>query len=239
MCAALVLRGNIRDAFTTSQLRSFVALCASHFKTLHVYAQTWENNFETATHKAYHYDTSIASDRAAIDSYLGPTLAKHIQFHTTIRKSDIRLVGAIHGAIPGTPKVQRQGWKNMWFGKWKVMQAVVSSGVAYDVVINTRWDLFTRFAAYHAFSGSKFTVQRAFAFATQSPGLPVEQAVDRPQCNDNLYKGTPEALMRLATTFHLHLDDVTSRVKLTTTAHEEYVQAIVRRINAQGVQKTL
>jgi uncharacterized protein YoxC len=134
-----IIRGHIRESFQNKKLLEFL-LKIDKLYDIDIYIHTWNvfsngiswrdiptNINSVTTDKIYEYFTDV----------LKPKI-KHIIIDDD---SKIELIGNIDGKICAAPK---KGWKNMWYGQYKIIQYIKDNMVDYnnELIINMRFDLF-------------------------------------------------------------------------------------------------
>jgi len=149
-------------------------------------------------------------------------LIKYIQIDTD---ENLPLVGKVNGTI-GISGAPIKGWKNMWYGKYSLLQKIAEENNPTSIVINTRFDILTVAKNNCATIRDSFTEQsiidfmdahlqstfkeNAFMFEQEHVGI------------DNVYIGSVKTNLELASHFHNHLDSILEKYP-NIRSHEKMV----------------
>jgi hypothetical protein len=135
----LLLRGHIRNSFDNEELYNFIKILSS-IVDIDIYIHTW-NIVQNSI--SYRNIVTINKNIGENEIYtyfkdLRP-LIKHI-----IIDDDTKIV--LNGELTGNlchTTLPRKGWKNMWYGIYRIMN-YINDNVSHDeIVINTRFDILT------------------------------------------------------------------------------------------------
>lgn len=134
-----IIRGHIRESFQNKKLLDFL-LKVERLYDIDIYIHTWnvfsngiswrdipQNINTVTTEQIYTYFTNVLKNKI-----------KHIIIDDD---SKIELIGSTDGKISGAPK---KGWKNMWYGQYKIIQYINDNVKNYnnELIVNMRFDLF-------------------------------------------------------------------------------------------------
>jgi prefoldin subunit 5 len=134
-----IIRGHIRESFQNNKLLDFL-LKIERLYDIDIYIHTWNvfsngiswrdvpKNINTVTtDQIYEYFTEVLKHKI-----------KHIIIEDD---SKIELIGSVDGKVIGAPK---KGWKNMWYGQYKITQYMKDTMTNYnhELIVNMRFDLF-------------------------------------------------------------------------------------------------
>jgi hypothetical protein len=134
-----IIRGHIRESFQNKKLLDFL-LKVERLYDIDIYIHTWnvfsngiswrdipQNVNTVTTEQIYTYFTNVLKNKI-----------KHIIIDDD---SKIELIGSTDGKVCGAPK---KGWKNMWYGQYKIIQYINDNMNKYnnELIVNMRFDLF-------------------------------------------------------------------------------------------------
>jgi hypothetical protein len=117
----------------------------------------------------------------------------------------MQLHGNLVGHLPGN-KCPVVAWKRMWAGKRKLIDTIAESGVQYDKVINTRYDLFT----HHLCLTSEPLLMRIFN-SPHTLNFKYPTYTRNPVGLDNFYVGQLHEMQKLIHSFDDRLDEIIPR----------------------------
>jgi len=135
----VVLRGHIRDAFTHSKLYDCIQALSQQY-TLRIFIHTWTRVASNVSWRTIHADNTPVTD-ALIRDYFRD-MASHIACILIDDDTQIQLHGTRDGFV-GSSNLPMVGWKNMWYGMHRAVQACVENPVPRVLVVNFRFDSFT------------------------------------------------------------------------------------------------
>jgi len=137
---ALILRGHVRQTFTTSTLYDFIRnLCNTY--DIDIYIHTWKTLQTGISWRYIKIDRSEITMRH-INNYFN-NLSVNIKYAIIEDEENIKLIGSTNGYISSS-LMPKRGWKNMWYGKYQIIDYIKKNvNINYDCVINSRFDLFT------------------------------------------------------------------------------------------------
>jgi hypothetical protein len=140
---ALLLRGHIRNSFENNRLNEFITFLFKKYGYFHIYIQTWKNIENKPGHSwRTVYDVKQEIKKKDIKNYFEKKyLIKHIMILDDTMIDD-ELEGDVCGIIPNT-LANKKGWKYMWYGKFQIAKHIYETKQKYDLVINTRFDIFS------------------------------------------------------------------------------------------------
>lgn len=143
---AIALRGHIRDGLTDSRLRQFIEKL-THLRgldELHIYCHSWAEHEAKSSYRELERDVVLKVTPQLIKHYFGKNIREHnIKSVEIADDKKLKLKGNLEGTILPKSPLPIVAWKRMWAGKRKLIDTIYDSGISYDKVINTRYDLFT------------------------------------------------------------------------------------------------
>ena len=195
---AITLRGHIRDGFTNNDLNKFI-LALSSIYDLDVYCQTWHENEAKKSYRALNRQNISCVTPEIIRKYFSyPITDIKIQ-----KETDFRIKGRWKGNVSRTP-MPIINWKYMLRGMLNATEMCLNK--QYDLVINTRYDFFTRFGENSEFKNNicpkKYSnndlVKQLKNFDPNKVNWLVESTSGPYKwCIDNFYFGTQDKLHEL------------------------------------------
>lgn len=194
----VVLRGHIRNSFQTRTLYFFLKRISASVPNVRLYIHTWNVAANsTSWRHVPRDDTPVTED--VVRAYLGDLSVRHI-----IVDDDrfITLHGNLDGKVART-KMPVLGWKNYWYGQFRILHHLAQHEKSSDTVLSCRFDVFD--------NSNSFALEAAVSFA-QRHAVPLQRNVfllDQPfRGMDNLYAGSVRTVYALCEQFHFRLDQV-------------------------------
>lgn len=215
MKIAFGLRGHIRDGLYDRQLKDYLTKLSNSRRTeIDIYCHTWKENEAKSSYRSLNRDTVFKVTPNLIKNYLGTDLYPNIKNVTISDDSKLKLSGDLDGKVTERSPLIKLPWKRMWAGQYSLMNKIANSGVAYDYVINTRYDIFTnKLCGY-----SNLSLSRLLQF----DGYPLRFLRRDMLGIDNYIIGNVQTMYNLIEDFHLKLDDICSSYT-GLKVHEELV----------------
>lgn len=197
----LILRGHIRNSFETRALYDLVKAIHTVTPGLRIYIHTWNIFANGVSWRKMDTDTRKVN-KEAIYAYFGDLkrLIKHILIDDDSR---ITLIGNLRGKINNGP-MPILGWKNYWYGKYKIIDYIRQQGITEDIVVNTRFDVITNSCALAPTSIIDFIQKNRTSVFTRNIFIH-----DIESCGiDNIYIGSVETMHSLTSKFFFNLDSI-------------------------------
>jgi len=209
----LVIRGHVRNSFESDDLRDFVHELASYFD-VDVYVHTWNVRQNSVSWRPIEADaTPVTED--TIRSYFAGFDVKKIFVESD---DDAKLHGNLEGKLART-KTFAIGWKRYVYGQWKIMDYMREHCDEDDVVVNTRFDLFSNL----------FVFPREEILYFVRNGYDTTKNIflrDGLYCGvDNIILGTVKTMHSLVNYIHRHLDSFLEQNN--TLKHPEFIVPLV------------
>jgi hypothetical protein len=244
----LIIRGHIRESFSTSRLRDFVKKIYIMNPELKIFIHTWSkfsNNI--SWRNIINYDIPVTEEIIYNYFYEIKNIIKHIIIDDD---TNIELIGNTIGNINNGP-MPIIGWKNYWYGKYKIIEYIHNNIDTNEMVINTRFDIMNVLPAYiienKAFIKKNITSKSLFIKPIINNNNAEEIVIDfiknnigikftknillfNAECNgiDNIYVGNIETMYTLIHHFFYDLDNVL--IENNNTVNQE---KLVYRVNNQ------
>lgn len=204
MKVALALRGHIRDGLIDSKLRCFVQklMSSRNVDCVDVYCHTWKEHEAKSSYRVLDRDVLVKVTPDMIRHYFGKEIRPYIKSVHVDDDSKLNLKGTLDGKIAKSymPIV---GWKRMWAGKRKLIDTIAASGIGYDRVINTRYDLFV----HHLCVTSEPLLMRIFN-SPNALNFKYPTYTRNPVGLDNFYVGQLDVMQKLTHAFDENLDAI-------------------------------
>lgn len=221
MKVALGLRGHIRGGLTDSGLRSYVyKLARMRNVELDIYCHTWKEHEAKSSYRELDRSYSLKVTPDIVSHYFASgsdgRLDHLIQKIMVQDDTKVKLNGQLDGIVCDS-KIPRVAWKRMWAGQYQLMNDIRDSEKPYDMVINTRYDMFTTPVCKvsdgiltRVFQG-KYPLNFKYPCYTRlSIGV------------DNFYSGRLDCMYDLVSDFHHDLDEIAARYP-KVQIHEQLV----------------
>lgn len=211
MKVTLAIRGHIRDGLTDSRLREYITkLTQARYVTgLDIYCHTWKEHEAKSSYRELDNEVKLKVTSDLVKHYFGKQLRERIKNVQIQDDSKVEIIGNTSGVIAKT-KVPIIAWKRMWAGKKQLIDNVINSGITYDRIINTRYDLFTckagrvDEAVISRLMRMDYSLNFKYPIYTRGPvGV------------DNFYTGRPEQMKQLIYAFHNDLDGIIKKYPST------------------------
>ena len=219
----LIIRGNVRNSFENDNLYNLVKSIYDIENNVKIYIHTWNIFANNISWRYLEENTCIISEDFIYDYF--KNLRHLIKDLIIDDDTNIELVGKLNGNI-GTSNMPLLGWKNYWYGKYKIVKHIYEKGTNLDdVVVNFRFDilensnsqLFSDIINFVQNNKEKNNIKKnIFLNDYEFNGL------------DNIYIGNMYTMYKLTHLFHYFVDDFLAQDNFIY--HQEY---LVFRINEQ------
>ena len=197
----LVIRGHIRNSFENNELYNFVDVLYNIFQDLKIFIHTWSIFSNNISWRDIDINNTIVNEEI-IYNYFGSlkTCIKHIIIEDD---RDIKLHGNLSGTINNGP-MPIVGWKNYWYGKYKIINYIYNFKYDEEMIVNTRFDIFNNSCSLNLElvidfikknKNIKFN-KNIFLFDQEINGI------------DNIYVGNIDTMYSLTHKFFYELDDI-------------------------------
>lgn len=200
----LILRGHIRNSFKNDKLYHLIETIYKHIPNLSIYIHTWNLYANTISWRRVEKNDSRVSD---INIYNYFKDLKHLIKHIIIEDdSNINLIGKTDGLV-GKSKAPLLGWKNYWYGKYKIinyMKERLDPLSTNENIINCRFDVLENSNSITSDTILPFILthhdkslhKNMFLYDHEHMGI------------DNIYIGNINTMYTLIRTFFYELDDI-------------------------------
>ena len=199
----LILRGHIRNAFTTPDLKIWVAAVHKLCPDLTIYVHTWNVFANTISWRHVPGNATRVTEKTITDYFqeVSP-LIQHIMIEDD---AHLPLIGNVVGKI-NNYMAPIKGWKNYWYGKYQIVHHVTHQPIHFqEMIINTRFDVMQipfnplthdQMLSFIQENQGKVFTKNKFMYDEQHAGI------------DNLYVGNIHTMFQLTHHFYYHLDDI-------------------------------
>jgi hypothetical protein len=213
----LILRGHIRNAFTTPHLKEWVASVHKLCPALTIYIHTWSVFANTISWRPIQENTARVTKKTITDYF--QELSPLIQHMMIEDDSQLPLIGNTIGKI-NNYMAPIKGWKNYWYGKYQILHYVQSRVLPDEMIINTRFDVMRiPFNPLTHDQMISFIQQHRETVFTKNKFMYEEQHAGI----DNFYVGNIGTMYPLAHHFHYHLDDILEKHHLDVQENLEFL----------------
>jgi len=221
MRIAFCIRGHVRDALTNSRLKDYLTLLKNRGNSVDLFLHTWNVSEAKSSYRQLDHDKSFAVDQDILIDYFQDHTIKQIIVDDD---SQLQLHGSLEGKVHTCPKI---AWKRMWAGKFKLASHLYHNHTYdYDLVVNTRYDVFTTSVCYTP-------IKNLLKMTTRGEGLSLKypQHYRLLKGVDNYYCGSVQIVYDIACAFHYTLDEIETKYKIRSF-HEElfYKYAVDHRL---------
>ena len=202
----IMIRGHIRDSFQTNQLYNLIKTISQRID-IKLYIHTWniiQSNLSWRKLDKIEYPVN----EDMIRNYF-KDLNRYIVEIIIDDDSSINLEGDVNGFVSMT-KTPKRGWKNMWYGKKRLIDSISRDIVNMkEIIVNIRFDVFTN---SHGLSNN-FILN--FIEENKNNTNKIKLISDHEIFGiDNFYLGTLNAMFNLIYNFHFNLDNILSKHKV-------------------------
>lgn len=207
---AMILRGHERNTFKTPELSNLLYKL-SQLYSIDFYMHTWNTSVGEISWRACKEYELYPINEELVKTYFSSIQIKSLQIDD---ETNIELYGDLNGRVCCGP-CPRIAWKRMWYGKFKAIETVKKSGINYDFVINTRFDILkfqsesTLLEKVKEVFNKRTVLQVYFMQQEPIPGI------------DNFYISNTQILYVLFKKFHECLGDI--EIKYPKTWYTEYL----------------
>lgn len=204
MKLAIALRGHIRDGLIDARLRQLIEklITTRRISSCDIYCHTWKEHEAKSSYRELDRDVILKVTPDLIKHYFGKNLRDNIKSITVEDDSKLKLKGNLEGNVCKT-KLPIISWKRMWAGKRKLIDTIAESGIEYDKVINTRYDLFTHRLCLTSESMLMRVINSPLSLTFKYPTY-----TRNPVGLDNFYVGKLDIMRNLIYAFDDNLDQI-------------------------------
>jgi hypothetical protein len=197
----IFIRGHIRNSFDSQDLCDLVRqICNT--EPSEIYIHTWSIFSSSLSYRSVAQDERPVTESIIRDYFIDLPI-KHIMIDND---QEIDLVGTTAGTVSGSPCPLR-AWKNMFYGKYVMLDYLSKHRDETEVVLNFRFDVL---------QNSTHEIKEKNILAVASCRPPKNQFI-YPYCFpgvDNCYLGPIKTLHALVHHFHHRMDEIVARYSL-------------------------
>ena len=207
------LRGQIRNSFDTPDLYNLLKTMASMYD-IQIYIHTWNKISNNLSWRS----TGDVPPTVSVDmihTYF-KDLVPHIQHIQIEDDTEIKLIGDTTGFV-GSGPMPKKGWKNMWYGKYKLMESIRQRVNEDAIVVNMRFDILT--VPLNAVT-SEFVLSFIAENAVKTAPITFTKGTTPYHGCDNLYIGHLGFMYSLLKHFYMNVDSILT--SHTFAYHQEY-----------------
>lgn len=196
----LIIRGHIRNSFDNDELLNLIKKILEINSDLKIYIHTWNIYSNNLSWRQIEINNNIIT-KEIIYNYFNDI--KHLIHHIIIDDdSKINLIGNLDGNI-GNTFVPIKGWKNYWYGKYKIINYLNENNINQnDIIINIRFDILNNSNSFEENfilnfiknNSSMTCIKNNFIFNEEAEGI------------DNIYIGNINTMYKLIHYFYYNLD---------------------------------
>jgi hypothetical protein len=219
----LIIRGHIRNSFKTEQLYNFINKIYNLNPNLKIFIHTWNIFCNNLSWRKINPNYNIVTEEL-IKAYF-KNLSFLIEDIIIDDDSNIKLIGDITGKIC---KASKKGWKNYWYGKFRIIQHIKNKNIHEDtIIINTRFDILNNsfnlpenklLELVRKSGGIKFT-KNMFLESSFYYGI------------DNFYVGNINTMYNLIYQFNHNLDEILNSNRFKIRGQEHLICYVNNELN--------
>lgn len=201
----IIIRGHIRDSFDNDNLYKYILNLSINYK-LYIFIHTWNIKSNNISWRSIKENYEEITEEIIINYF------KNINLEKIFIDNDnyISLIGNIDGYIK-TTLMPIKGWKNMWFGIYKINEYILNNLINYNLDVNTyclniRFDYFTN-STINQYNINDLNYLYNF---TSNDIQFMKNSVSKniPYGIDNIYFGKFYKIFYTAKIFNFNLDDI-------------------------------
>jgi hypothetical protein len=195
----LLLRGHIRGSFDTTDLYDLIKVIYLLFPDLKIVIHTWNIVANNCSWREIETDVREVTPNTILDYF--KDLTNVIKVILIDDDTKINLIGKVEGTINGG-LMKLIGWKNYWYGKYKIIDYIHDKIDQDEVIINFRFDIMNNSNSLSLFTIIRFIInhctatKNTFLYNEEHNGI------------DNIYIGNSVSMYKLSYLFHHHLDTI-------------------------------
>jgi len=193
----ILMRGHIRNSFNNKQLYNFIHELSKR-NEIKIYIHTW-NIMQTNISWRNLTNINIVITEEMIKEYFADLQHLIVKIIIDDEKKN-KLVGSTRGVVSNS-KMPKIGWKNMWYGKKRIIDEIGRHESVNEIIVNMRFDVFSNSNSFnieallHFVNNTRFVSRRnIFMFNRETMGI------------DNIYIGNFNTMFNLIYHFHYNLD---------------------------------
>jgi len=203
----IIIRGHIRDSFDNDNLYKYILNLSINYK-LYIFIHTWNIKSNNISWRSIKENYEEITEEIIINYFKNINLEKI--FIDNDNDNYISLIGNIDGYIK-TTLMPIKGWKNMWFGIYKINEYILNNLINYNLDVNTyclniRFDYFTN-STINQYNINDLNYLYNF---TSNDIQFMKNSVSKniPYGIDNIYFGKFYKIFYTAKIFNFNLDDI-------------------------------
>jgi hypothetical protein len=196
----LMIRGHIRDSFNNKQLYNLIKNINNNVSNLKIYIHTWHIFSNSLSWRQVNPNYTLVTENTIYEYFndISYLISKII----IDDDSKIKLIGNLENKISGVTKL---GWKNYWYGKFKLIDYIYNQKINQNsLIINLRFDVLTNSCPMKSndilnlINNNKNTKFNKNVFLTPTFVVGI----------DNLYLGNINTMYKLISYFYYNLDNI-------------------------------
>jgi len=201
----IIIRGHIRDSFDNNNLYKYILNLSINYK-LYIFIHTWNIKSNNISWRSIEENHEKITEEIIINYF------KNINLEKIFIDNDnyISLIGNIDGNNK-TTLMPIKGWKNMWFGIYKINEYVLNNLIKYNLDVNTyclniRFDYFTN-STINQYNINDLNYLYNFT-SNDIQFIKNLASKNIPYGIDNIYFGKFYKIFYTAKIFNFNLDDI-------------------------------
>ena len=212
----ILLRGHIRNSFDNDNLYNLIKEL-SYNNTISIYIHTWHIIQNSLSWREIHENNTLVTNDL-INNYF-KDISHLIKLIIIDNDSEIKLIGNLEGKIMNTT-CPIKGWKNLWYGNYKIINYIKSMNDLNEVIINLRFDIFS--------NSNDLSSEEIINFINNNKHNHFDKNYFLEKDNlfgiDNIFIGNIDSMSYLLNNLYIKLDYILDRFKfLDLRCQEHYV----------------
>jgi hypothetical protein len=214
-----MIRGHIRNSFETKDFYFLVKELHTLYPDLKIFIHTWNIFANNISHRQIIVNNTNVDNKIIYDYF--DDLKHLIQNIIIDDDTKINLIGNLSGKAGNNPLI---GWKNYWYGKYRVVEDIFNKNIDKDkIIVNLRFDIMNNSISFPKDSIINFIKDNSEMVFTKNVFI----FDDEKHCGiDNVYIGNINTMHKLTNKFFYELDDI-----LIKNADIKVPEYLVYRIN--------
>ena len=200
----IILRGHIRNSFENNELYYMLKQLTKIYD-IEIYIHTWHLFSSGKSYRKIKDDNRHVTLKI-IKKYF-KCIYNHIKHIIIEDDKNIKLHGDCSGTICKT-KMNKKGWKNMWYGKYNIINYVKDDNKDNNIVINMRFDILTMTNTINL--NTDLVIKFIFKVLNVNKRVSKMHFLSNKEiCGiDNIYMSRIDKMHNLISRFHHNLDDI-------------------------------
>ena len=214
----IILRGHIRNAFLSQDLKNLMNDIASQFD-ISIFVHSWNIVQNNLSYRNMDNNYSIVNENT-INDYFGEYLTSKIKHIIIEDDKNIKLLGSLNGFV-GSTKCPVKGFKNMLYGKEKIANYVYNNVDHDEKVVQFRFDILSNPFPLRHHQVIDFLNTNTLC-TTRYENEKMRFISDRPIMGiDNIFISSVSYMFKFLHGFYSHFDEINNKYR--NVGNQEYM----------------